>query len=216
MKNIFLLFVLIVLSISLKSQNYKDYIIKMSGDTIKCKINFVDDKYIFFKYIDVNKGKNATYIKLKDVNKYIFENEPEIIVQNDTIQTQHNNKEYNNSVVRLNKEIKLKYEHKVVKFTKMKNSGSTLMRIGGVGLTIGAFFTCIGVNEMLRNESSEMKGYFEYEGGIALMFIGGTMLTTGIVLNIIGKNNLKKYQNKLDLGIRYDNKLKGFSLVYKF
>jgi len=81
MKKLIILFVFIALSLSLKSQNYKDYIIKISGDTIKCKINAYDDKFIFYNYLDLIKGKKVTYIKLKDIKKFTIFNESEILVQ---------------------------------------------------------------------------------------------------------------------------------------
>jgi hypothetical protein len=86
MKNLIFLFIFIVISISLKSQEYKDYIIKQSGDTIKCEITEVGNKSIIYNYLDLIKGKKTTYIKLTEVKKIVFCSEPEIIVQNGIIQ----------------------------------------------------------------------------------------------------------------------------------
>jgi len=70
MKNLIILSILSVFSISLKSQEYQDYIIKQNGDTIKCKITGISEYYILFKYYDLNKGKVRTEIDLNDVKSY--------------------------------------------------------------------------------------------------------------------------------------------------
>jgi len=236
MKNFICLFIFIALSLSLKSQEYKDYIIKLNNDTIKCYITDIDYHYIIYKYLDLKNGKVKTQIKLTDVKKYkLFkdteEHNPNLTINLNTIDNLQKNEiniknnnpdslktnKYLTSNNQLSKETKLKYEQKVANYNKMKRTGTTLTVLGVVGVAGGIGLTVSGANKMTNIENeSIMGGVVQYEGGIALITVGGMMFIAGIVLNIVGKNNLKKYQNKLDIGIRYDNKLKGLSLVYKF
>jgi len=60
---------LVLLSNLLLAQDYPDLIIKENGDTLKCKITFVNDQNIFYNYKH-KKSEKSAYISLGEVSNY--------------------------------------------------------------------------------------------------------------------------------------------------
>lgn len=63
------LFIALITSLSLFSQEYNDLIITNSNDTINCKITLVNEYNIFYNYLK-KKNENSTMISLGNVLTY--------------------------------------------------------------------------------------------------------------------------------------------------
>lgn len=218
MNKIILVAICIVLSLSLKAQKYKEYIIKLNGDTIKCNITDVNDYYIFYTRIDIKKDK----ISLTEVNKFkmsnvettinsisknINSNEVNIkdsiyksIVINNPVKVAKLNdstfnvlnakyKDLNNKVENINKNMFLCHK-------EFKNGTTTL--ITGTGVTIISLL--IFANNPTRQKLVSST-YNIYETKVnafplAMIYVGSLTSLIGVIIQIDSHKHIGRGYNK--------------------
>jgi hypothetical protein len=124
-------------------------------------------------------------------------------------------------------ESRYKCERKIEKFKRVRSTGTTLAIFGVIGLCGGVVMAVDAYQNIDRdnsnnynyynnNSKTNSSDYIALEGGIILAAVGGAMFITGVVLSSVGGRNVRKYQRNLDVGFRYDNKMKGLRIAYKF
>ena len=118
------------------------------------------------------------------------------------------------------KDYRTLYERKIVSYTKMKNTGTTL-GVAGAGATALGIVLLSNVNwesDSDYNNDDDIDA-LKIMGGINLIIYGNAVAAAGIVLGSVGSAKSKEYQRKLDnlsIGINYTPQQKGISLTYKF
>jgi hypothetical protein len=122
------------------------------------------------------------------------------------------------SIAQINEDRAL-YQQKVIKYTKMKNTGTALIVTGGILFTVGVI---VLANSSITTYESGT-GYTDTEGapyfGAIATVVGMGGLGAGIPLAIVGSKSKRKYEAKLQalsLRIQANPKYSGLTLAYRF
>ncbi len=115
------------------------------------------------------------------------------------------------------------YENKVVRFERMKNTGTIMMISGAVPALAGIPLIIKGIREMDNDYedagswlASWLSGTGLFTVGIVVEGIGNGLIGGGLALSIIGNQKMKEYQGKLTIGFSFDCEIQGLRLVYRF
>src|SRR4030042_1036420 len=104
----------------------------------------------------------------------------------------------------LTTEQKIHYEQKIESYERMQKASGGLIA-GGAVATIGGLFL------MFKGDTQHT-----VDLGEIVVTLGGGLIVTGIIFAIVGKRKVKQYKEKLDLGIIYNDEMKGITLTYRF
>jgi len=96
------------------------------------------------------------------------------------------------------------YERKIQSYERMKN-------LGGAFIPGGVVVAGAGLYMMFEGNSQQT-----VDLGEVVVTLGTGLFVSGIIFSIVGKRKMKQYKEKLDLGIAYNQRMKGITLVYRF
>jgi hypothetical protein len=113
------------------------------------------------------------------------------------------------------------YEQKIIKYTRMKRTGTVLTIAGGVLTTVGVVILSNSSYSTVSNGYGYSETHTEGNPGLGVLcFITGTGgLGAGIPLMIVGSKAKRKYEDKLQslsLKLNVNPNHKGFALTYRF
>jgi Txe/YoeB family toxin of Txe-Axe toxin-antitoxin module len=109
----------------------------------------------------------------------------------------------------LNQQERLVYKQKVSFYNELRMVGYVYSVTGLMEIAVGAY-----VWEMAKKQEHITDSKRNWSHGLIYSGIGN--FTIGIVLYYIGDFERKKFQERINLGLIYNEEMKGLTLVYKF
>lgn len=113
------------------------------------------------------------------------------------------------------------YEQKVIKYTKMKKTGTALAVLGGILFTTGTIVMLNSSVTTIEDGYGHTETYTEGAPyfGAAVFVLGMGGLGAGIPLAIVGSKSKRKYEARveaLSFRIQANPKYSGLTLAYRF
>ena len=99
---------------------------------------------------------------------------------------------------------KLTYQQKVNTYSASEHSGRVLAGVGSF-LGVGGIALTLSVDDIAARTA-----------GITLASCGAAMAITGLIISQNSGRKAEEYQQKLNLGMIYNDECKGLMLTYKF
>ena len=199
MKKLFVLISLIFMCINVKAQDFKDFIITYNNDTIKCKIDVIQNGKIYYyvkEYKDITNYtgyKETRSIKKSAVYAYYWKGN-----LNPGTEIKHNDLNYNcmpNGTNQL-----LKINNVYVEQSYNNSSNSSTLWFGLFLTSAGGFLTAysnVNLNNKMKSLEPLSKNYSDdvkklTDNYYRNMYISCGMIGVGFIFDAIGINKLNK------------------------